>query len=174
VRLARIIQFAAVIGAIHGGSAEAQQQPTSREVYVGSRVRVFAPDLRSDRYVGRVDSLDTQAMVLDTTGTRIRLGLDMGPVLVDQYRHVTIRLSSIREIEVSGGRTTRGATIRGMVVGGLLGGLLWGLGNLPEVNPGAGDFIKGFPAGAVVGGVLGGAVGYALGGERWYRAAVPR
>jgi hypothetical protein len=155
-------------------SAGGAQSQSGREVFVGSRVRVFAPDLRGDRYVGRIDSLDVQAIVLDTAGARIRLGLDMGPVLVDQYRKVTIRLAAIREIEVSGGRTARGPTIRGMLVGALTGGLLWGLGNLPEINPGFRDFASGFPPGAIVGAVVGGGLGFALGGERWFPAAIPR
>jgi hypothetical protein len=81
----------------------------SPEVFIGTRVRVFAPELRSDRYVGRIDSLDATTMVLDTAGARIRMGLDMGPVLVDQYRKVAIRivapptvrppLTSIRSID---------------------------------------------------------------------------
>jgi hypothetical protein len=152
----------------------AQEASTTPWISVGSRVRVFAPDLRTDRYVGRIDSLDATAVVLDTAGARIRLGFDMGPVLVDQYRKVTIRRSAIRAIEVSGGRTVRGATVKGMVFGALIGGVIWGLGNLPEINPGAQDFIKGFPAGAAVGGVFGAAVGFGLGGERWVPAVLPR
>jgi hypothetical protein len=155
-------------------SAGAQSQAAARVVNIGTRVRVFAPDLRPDRYVGRIDSLDAQTIVLDTAGAQIRLGIDMGPVLVDQYRKVTIRLSAIREIEVSGGRTTRGATVKGLIIGALAGGVLWGLGNLPEVNPGAGDFVAGFPPGAIVGAALGGTIGFALGGERWLPARVPR
>jgi hypothetical protein len=154
--------------------SRAQEVVRSSDVFVGTRVRVFAPDLRSDRYIGRIDSLDATTMVLDTAGARIRMGLDLGPVLVDEYRKVAIRLAAIERIEVSGGRTVRGATIRGIVVGALVGGVIWGLGNLPEINPSARDFVKGFPVGAVIGGVVGGAVGYGLGGERWLPARVPR
>ena len=150
------------------------QQATDREVFVGSRVRVFAPSLRSERYVGRVDSLDAVSMVMDTTGARRRLGFDTGPVLVEEYRRVRLQLSSITRIEASGGRTTKKSTIKGLLVGAIGGGLLWGLGNLPEVNPGAADFFKEMPVGLIVGGAVGGAVGYALGGERWLPASIPR
>lgn len=154
--------------------ARAQEPASSPGIFVGTRVRVFAPDLRSDRYVGRVDSLDGTTMVLDTAGARIRMGLDMGPVLVDQYRKVAIRIASIERIEISGGRTVRAATARGVALGAIIGGIVWGLGNLPEINPSAKDFVRGFPVGAIVGGVVGGAVGYGLGGESWLPARVPR
>lgn len=153
--------------------AQAQQAPP-REIFVGSRVRVFAPSLRSDRYVGRVDSLDAVSMTMDTTGARRRLGMDTGPVLVEEYRRVRLQLSAIERIEASGGRTTRKSTIRGLVFGAIGGGLLWGLGNLPEVNPSAADFAKEAPVGLVVGGVLGAFVGYALGSEKWLPAILPR
>ena len=151
----------------------AQQVPV-RDVFVGSRVRVFAPSLRSERYVGRVDSLDAVNMVMDTTGARRRLGFDTGPVLVEEYRRVRLQISSIDKIEASGGRTTRRSTIKGLLVGAIGGGLLWGLGNLPEVNPSASDFFKEMPVGLIVGGVVGGGVGYALGSERWLPARIPR
>ena len=129
-------------------AASRAQEPGTREIFIGSRVRIFAPNLRSDRYVGRIDSLDTSALVLDTAGARIRLGIDMGPVLVDQFRKVSIPLASINRIEVSGGRT--------------------------EINPGFGDFVKGFPAGAIAGTIIGGTVGFALGGESWLPAMIRR
>jgi hypothetical protein len=154
--------------------AGAQGAAVQREVTVGARVRVFAPDMRSDRYVGRVDSMDVAVLVLDTAGVRTRLGFDLGPVLVDEFRRVTIRRTAIQVIEVSGGRTTRGSTVRGLVLGSLIGGLLFGLGTLPERNPTFSDFVRGVPPGLAVGAVVGGVVGWTLGGERWLPAAIPR
>lgn len=170
------VRFAglALLLAVLPTTGAAQVSESAPEVSIGSRVRVFAPDLRSDRYVGRVDSLAGGVMVLDTAGQRTRLGFDTGPVLVDQFRRVAIRVSAIQAVEVSGGRTTRGATIRGALIGALAGGLLWGFGNLPEINPSASDFVRGAPPGMAVGLLLGGAVGWALGGESWRPARVPR
>lgn len=165
--------LAAALLVIAARDGSAQQVPP-REVFVGSRVRVFAPSLRSERYVGRVDSLDAVSMVMDTTGARRRLGFDTGPVLVEEYRRIRLQLSSIERIEASGGRTTRKSTIKGILIGAIGGGLLWGLGNLPEVNPTASDFVKEMPVGLVAGGVIGGVVGYALGSERWLPARIPR
>ncbi len=157
--------------------ALAAQQPApvaARPVGIGTRVRISAPTMRRDRFVGRVDSLDAEAVTLDTAGVRRRLGFEMGPVLVESYRRVTIRTSAIERIEVSSGRTTRGATVKGIVIGGVTGALLIGFGQLPEVNPRAKDFLKGAPVGLALGAVVGGLVGYALGGERWLPGELPR
>ena len=156
------------------GSAQQAQPAGVRYPSVGSRVRVFAPTLRRDRFVGRIDSLSTDEMVLDTAGVRRRLGFETGPVLVEQYRRVRVRTDAIESIEVSGGRTTRGATIKGIVIGSLAGALLIGFGQLPEVNPGFSDFMEGAPVGLAAGAVVGGIVGYALGGERWLPAALAK
>ncbi|MEP7380697.1 MAG: hypothetical protein ABI910_03370 [Gemmatimonadota bacterium] len=139
----------------------------AQPVGIGTRVRIYAPSLRRERYVGRVDSLSASEVTLDTAGVRRRLGFEMGPVLVDSYRLVTLRTAAIEQIEVSAGRTTRRATIKGVIIGGLAGALLIGFGQLPEVNPSASDFLKGAPLGLVLGSLVGGGIGFALGGERW-------
>ncbi len=147
---------------------------SAQPVGIGSRVRIYAPSLRRERYVGRIDSLSATEMTLDTAGVRRRLGFEMGPVLVDEYRLVTLRTSAIDKIEVSAGRTTRKATIKGMIIGGLGGALLIGFGQLPEVNPKAKDFFKGAPVGLALGVIGGGIVGYSLGGERWVPGELAR
>jgi len=152
----------------------AQEPDSSRAAGVGTRVRIFAPDLRTDRYVGRIQSLDGAVVVLDTGEVRSVLGMSSGPVLVDQFRRVTIRLSTIESVEVSGGRTVGGATFRGALVGSLIGGLLMGLGNMPEVNPGARDFVRGVPPGLAIGAVVGAVVGWGVGGESWIPARLRR
>jgi hypothetical protein len=155
-------------------NAQAQAQVDSvRGPEVGSRVRVFAPELRIDRYVGRIQTLDGSVMVLDTGEVRSVLGMESGPVLVDQYRLVTIRLSTIETLEVSGGRTVRGTMWKGAIFGAIIGGVLFGLGAMPEVNPGAQDFIKGIPPGLLVGAIGGAVVGWGIGGERWLPTSIP-
>ena len=113
-------------------------------------------------------------MVLDTGEVRTVLGMESGPVLVDQYRQVTIRLSTIEALEVSGGRTARGAAMRGAVFGALAGAVLFGLGSMPEINPDANDFMKGVPVGLAVGAIGGAIIGWGVGSERWLPASVPR
>jgi hypothetical protein len=142
---------------------------------VGERVRVRAPSIRDDRYVGRVESLPPDSIMLDTAGVRRRLGFDMGPVLVEEFRRVTIPTNAIESIDISTGRSHKRSTIKGAIIGALGGAVLFGATNLPEVNPGFSDFLSGATVGVVVGGVVGGVVGYLLGDEKWqsfYRAGV--
>jgi hypothetical protein len=154
-------------------SAGAQASDSGRGPEVGSRVRVFAPELRTDRYVGRIQVLDASVMVLDTGEVHTVLGMESGPVLVDQYRLVTIRLSTIEALEVSAGRTVRSTMWKGAVLGALVGGVLFGLGAMPEINPTTSDFLRGVPAGLLVGAIGGAVVGWGIGGERWLPASVP-
>lgn len=163
-----------VAGTAPAALAQQAQGPVAQPVSVGSRVRVSAPSLRRDRFVGRIDSLVAGEMVLDTAGVRRRLGFELGPVLVEQFRRVRIRTGAIEGIELSGGRTTRSTTIKGAIIGGLIGAALIGFGQAPEVNPTFQDFLKAAPLGAAVGVVVGGSVGYALGGEKWLPADVPK
>lgn len=153
---------------------DAQSTDTTRGPEVGTRVRVFAPELRTDRYVGRIQSLDNSVMVLDTGEVRTVLGMESGPVLVDQFRRVTIRLSTIEALEVSGGRTARSSVLRGAVLGSLVGAVLFGLGAMPEVNPDFADFMSGVPVGLAVGAVGGAVIGFGIGSERWLPARIPR
>jgi len=157
-----------------GATVGAQVSDSARGPEVGARVRVFAPELRTDRYIGRVKSLDRSVMVLDTGEVRTVLGMESGPVLVDEYRRVTIRLSTIQALEVSGGRTVRNSTVRGAVFGAIIGGVLFGLGNMPEVNPDANDFVRGIPVGLAIGAIGGAIVGWGVGGESWLPARIPR
>jgi hypothetical protein len=174
-RLRKLITGAFLMQGAMTMSVEGQERDPAGVpgVSKGMRVRVRATTLRSDAYIGQIDSIDTSIMILDTLGVRRRLGFDTGPVLVDEFRRVTIQLSAIDQIDTYGGKTVRAATVRGLVIGALAGGVLFGLGDLPEVNPTASDFFKGAPKGLIIGGVIGGVVGYALGGERWLPARLP-
>ena len=164
---------AVVVGTMGPGPADAQIRTPSQLPRVGERVRIRAPSIRDDRYVGRVEALPPDSIRLDTAGVRRRLGFDTGPVLVEEFRRVTIPTTAIQSIDISAGRTHRSSAIKGMAFGALGGAVLFGATNLPEVNPKFSDFMKGATAGAVVGAVAGGIVGYLLGGEKWqsfYRA----
>jgi len=165
------------LGAAFGSASvgHAQVRGPSQLPRVGDRVRVIAPTIRDDRYVGTVESLPRDSITLDTAGVRRRLGFDTGPVLVEEFRRVTLPTSAIQSIDISTGRTHKRSTIKGAILGALGGAALFGLTNLPEVNPGFEDFVDGAVVGVVIGTVAGGIVGYLLGGEKWqsfYRAGV--
>ena len=127
-----ILAFGATLGA--ASAAGAQVRGPSQLPRVGDRVRVIAPTIREDRYVGTVESLPRDSITLDTAGVRRRLGFDTGPVLVEEFRRVTIATSAIQGIDISTGRTHRRSTIKGVIYGAVGGGLLFGATNLPEVN----------------------------------------
>jgi hypothetical protein len=169
------IGVAMVIGMFGTAVAGAQVRTPPQLPRVGDRVRIQAPSLRDDRYVGRVEALPRDSIMLDTAGVRRRLGFDTGPVLVEEFRRVTIPTNAIQSIDISAGKTHRRSTIKGAVIGALGGGALFGATNLPEINPTFNDFLDGAAVGVVVGAVAGGVVGYLLGGEKWqsfYRAGV--
>ena len=169
------VVVAICISTIGADVAQAQGRGPLQLPRVGDRVRVRAPSVRDDRYVGRVESLPSDSITLDTAGVRRRLGFDMGPVLVEEFRRVTLPTSAIESIDISTGRTHRRSTVKGIIFGALGGAALFGATNLPEVNPTFGDFLDGAAVGVLVGGVAGGVVGYLLGGEKWtsfYRAGV--
>ena len=163
----------AIATTIFAGNAHAQGRGPLTMPRVGDRVRIVAPSVRDDRYVGRVESLPRDSIVLDTAGVRRRLGFELGPVLVEEYRKVSIPANAIQSIDISAGRTHRRSTVKGIIFGALGGGALFGATNLPEINPTFNDFIEGAGVGVVIGAVAGGVVGYLLGGEKWqsfYRA----
>lgn len=168
--------FGAAIALVSTGApALAQGRGPIQLPRVGDRVRIVAPSIREDRYVGRVEAIPRDSIVLDTAGVRRRLGFETGPVLVEEFRRVSIPTSAIESIDLSAGRTHRRATIKGMIIGALSGGALFGATNLPEINPTFSDFVRGASVGLVVGAIGGGVVGYLLGGEKWqafYRAGV--
>lgn len=153
--------------------AQSVTGPAPNTVGVGARVRIAAPRVRRDIFVGRIDSLLPAEVVLDTAAIRRRLGLEMGPVLVDRFRIVRLQTSAIEQVEVSAGKTTGRATLKGVLIGAAIGAVVIGVGQAPEVNPQFSDFVKMAPKGAIIGGALGGIVGFALGGERWLPARLP-
>lgn len=166
VRLpALVLALALGFGAL--AELQAQQTPVSTLPRVGTRVRVWAAGLRADAYVGQIVGFPADSVTIDTTGVRRRLGFETGPVLVEEFREVSIPLLLVDRVETSGGKTYKRSMIKGSIIGAVVGALLWGVSSLPEVNPGFGDFVSGMPVGAVVGGLLGAGTGYLFAGERW-------
>jgi hypothetical protein len=166
VRLPALV-FALVLGAGALAELEAQRVPVSTLPRVGTRVRVWAAGMRPDAYVGQIVGFPADSVTIDTTGVRRRLGFETGPVLVEEYREVSIPLVLVDRVETSGGKTYRRSMIKGSIIGAVVGALLWGASALPEVNPGFGDFVSGMPVGALVGGAIGAGAGYLFAGERW-------
>src|SRR4051794_37424072 len=121
-----MLAVAMAMGAVSPTALTAQIQPAPQLPRVGDRVRIRAPSIREDRYVGSVEALPRDSIQLDTAGVRRRLGFDTGPVLVEEFRRVTIPMNAIQSIDVSAGRTHRKSTIKGMIIGALGGAALFG------------------------------------------------
>jgi hypothetical protein len=133
----------------------------------GSRIRVTLRTLANARFTGRIDSVLTQAFVLDTADRRSVLFIAPAPELLPPYRQARIRYEDIARLEVSRGVSrTRGAVIGGLI-GAAAGGLLTGLSDSPQTNPNGRDVGRAAASGIIVGGILGGLTGYWIARERW-------
>ena len=155
-----------------GHRCAARRSCRAWETGFASSRRPFATTAMS----ARVESLPRDSIMLDTAGVRRRLGFDTGPVLVEEFRRVTLPTSAIQadrhqhwqdapQFDHQGHRDRRRSEAR--------------LSSAPRTCPRS---IRRFPtfstapwSALLVGAVAGGVVGYLLGGEKWqsfYRAGV--
>lgn len=128
-----------------------------REVAVGSRVRVSAPEAGTQPLIGNVVGLEPHAVLVQGEGSGTPTRVLLGPTAT---------------IEVSGGRRSKAG--RGAMIGaavGVMPGLLMTVGdynNDSEYSPGAVSAV-----GAATGAAVGAAIGWALKSERWLPGQVP-
>ena len=149
-------------------------QPHNHPFALGNVLRVVSRALGPEPIVGTVDSLRGDVVVLDTVTHRQHSGLfTAGVVPVDQFRYVALRAADLRAVELRTGTSRSRGAVRNGIMGALIGGVVLGFGNLPQRNPGLGDFVGGFAAGAAVGGGIGVLIGSYSGQERWQRIEGP-
>ena len=154
--------------------ATATADPHNHPFDIGNVLRVVARSLGPEPIVGTVDSLRGDVVVLDTVANRQSEGLfASGIVPVDQYRYVALRAADLRTVELRTGNSRSAGAARSGIYGALIGGVVLGVGNLPQRNPGIGDFFGSFAAGAALGGGIGLLVGTYNGRERWQRIEGP-
>ena len=148
--------------------------PHNHPFGIGNVLRIVARSLGPEPIVGTVDSLRGDVVVLDTIAPRQGAGLfNSGIVPVDQYRYVAVRAGDLRTVDIRTGTSRSAGAARYGIYGALIGGVVLGVGNLPQRNPGLGDFVGGFAAGAALGGGIGLLIGTYNGRERWQRIAGP-
>ena len=144
--------------------------PQWRGLRTNTRVRLFAPRVRRDAFVGRIDDFSADSVRLDTSAVQRRVSFDAGTVLVDELRCVTLANSQVTQVDVSQGRAHMKTTLVGVVSGGIGIGLFSGLmvrnDHTSAPNSTFGD---GFKSGVPIGALVGGVVGYLLGREKWGR-----
>jgi hypothetical protein len=149
-------------------SSPVEPDPHNEPFVLGRRLRVAAPVFGQYDIVGYVDSLVGDVVVLDTMLPRSQRGLfDAGPVVIDRFRRVRVRVGDIREVYQSNGVTRTGATIRYAIIGGVATGVIFGLSNSKQYNPSLKDVWTEFIPGFIVGAVIGGGIGAYTGRERW-------
>ena len=157
-----------------GVTVAATPDPHNHPFEIGNVLRVVARSLGPEPIVGTVDSLRGDVVVLDTIAPRQNAGLfNSGIVPVDQFRYVAVRATDLRTVELRTGSSRSQGAVRSGIYGALIGGLVLGVGNLPQRNPGLGDFVGGFAAGAALGGGIGVLIGTYSGRERWQRIDGP-
>ena len=140
----------------------------------GAILRITARTLGSEPVVGIVDSLRGDVVVLDTVGPRSAGGLFSGGVVpVDEYRYIAIRAGDMRQVEVREGTSRSSGAYRYGLWGALIGGVVFGVGNSPQMNPSGQDFVNGFIPGAITGAVIGTVYGMYNGRERWKKIDGP-
>lgn len=140
----------------------------------GAILRITARTLGSEPVVGLVDSLRGDVVVLDTVAPRANGGLFGGSVVpVDEYRYIAIRAGDMRQVEVREGTSRASGAWRYGMWGALIGGVVLGVGNAPQINPSGSDFVAGFVPGAITGAVIGTVYGMYSGRERWKKVEGP-
>ena len=157
-----------------GTPAPAAPDPHNAPFVKGAILRITARTLGSEPVVGTVDSLRGDVVVLDTVAPRTSGGLfSGGTVPVDEYRYIAIRAGDMRQVEVREGTSKISGAWRYGMWGALIGGVVFGIGNAPQTNPSASDFVAGFVPGAITGAVIGTAYGMYSGRERWKKIDGP-
>lgn len=145
-------------------AADPRQEP----FILGRRLKILAPVLGQYDVIGIVDSLIGDVVVLDTMLPRERRGLfDGGTVPVEQFRRVRVRVGDVKSAWTSNGVRRGSATVRYALIGGLAGGLLFGVSGSQQFNPTLKDMGENAVPGAIVGGAIGAFVGIYNGREIW-------
>lgn len=181
-RARRLLPFAAIVGAAIAGSptaARAQMPPAAQSAatgvdprqepfVLGRRLKIAAPIFGQYEVIGIVDSLIGDIVVLDTMLPRERRGLfDGGTIPVETFRRVRVRVGDVKQAWVSDGVRRGSAVVRYAIIGGLAGGLLFGVSGSQQFNPTLNEMGRNAVPGAMVGAGVGAAVGVMNGREQW-------
>ena len=156
--------LAAVLILIASVDLLAQQEPP---IPRGDRVRVSAPTIDSDPFIGTVVSMDADTLVLDLAGRNASL-----PVPV----------ASVTSLDVSQGTTSR--VISGVLIGGVIGLVVGTVVASTKQNEACGDYegswfcmspwILAGIGGPAAGALLGAGIGSQIKVERWETVPLDR
>jgi len=94
--------------------------------------------------------------------------LSPAPIIVDQFRRLSLDVAQVDSVEVSRGRSRIRGAVKGMLRGAIIGGLYVGFSAMSgRQNPNFRMFMGGFSQGVAIGGAVGAPVGAVFGSERW-------
>lgn len=151
-----------------GTAGAATYDPRQEPFVLGRRLKIAAPVLGQFEVIGIVDSLIGDIVVLDTMLPRERRGLfDGGTVPVEGFRRVRVRVGDVKSAWTSDGVQRGTATVRYTLIGGLAGGLLFGISGSQQYNPTLREMGNNAVPGAIAGGAIGALVGLYNGREIW-------
>lgn len=179
--IARSVSITALllVAAALGAPTARAQQPAARADTLpldeGTRVRVRASSVALGRRVeGSVLRLVLDTVVVDTAPEwRTHRFFGGSTIPLDSLRRVRFHVDSIRELEVSTGRSRIAGATRWIVRGAVLGALVGGFANMPQRNPNIRDIGEGVAVGAPVGAGIGLIYGMFNPGNLWRSVRLP-
>ena len=135
----------------------------------GARVRILADGYGRDRIVGTITAMTPDSIVLDTADVWAQQRvLNPAPIIVDEFRHMSLDVAQVDSVEVSTGRSRLRGAVKGMLRGAIIGGLYVGFSAMSgRRNPNFRMFMGGFGQGVALGGAIGAPVGSVFASERW-------
>ncbi len=130
-------------------------------VLPGTRVRISAPRVATDRILGTVISMDANTLVLKSS-------IQLAPV--------SIPLRSINKFEVSKGQKSKVVTgiVNGFIIGAPAGALLGGVRGGYDDVPTAAVAVSGAVIGGLLGAGTGGIIGRSQKTDRWEEVPLER
>jgi hypothetical protein len=142
----------------------------------GMRVRMLVDGKPGLRIVGTIAERKQDTVVVDTVDVAAQQRLFFpAPLVVDEFRVVSLSVDEVKHVEVSMGRSRLLGVLTHGAVGALVSGTIVGLSAVNgRPNPTMRQFWHGFGPGAVVGAAIGIPFGYARGSEIWRPVFLPR
>ena len=142
----------------------------------GTRVRMVVAGKPGQRIVGTIAERKQDTVVVDTVDVAAQQRTFFpAPLVVDEFRVVSLRVDEVKHVEVSMGRSRLLGVLTHGAVGALVSGTIVGLSAINgRPNPTMGQFWHGFGSGALVGVAIGAPFGYARGSEIWRPVFLPR
>jgi hypothetical protein len=173
--LAARLALAAALVAPAARAQEAGPPANTLPLVEGTRVRIRAPAVYLGRRIeGSVLRLLVDTVVVDTAPEwRTHRFFGGSTIPLDSLRRVRVHVDSIRQLQVSTGRSRLAGATRWVIRGAVIGALIGGIANTPQRNPTMRDVGDGIIIGAPVGAAIGLVYGLFNPGDLWRTVSLP-